>query len=234
MSLDTSVLFPALFLTGLAGSLHCVGMCGPLLLGFSRVLGPGLGRGWEVIAYHAGRLWTYGLLGLIAGQVGSVGQLAAWRSWQQSLSVLAGGVVLVSGAAALGWLPGLRFDTVLGRCWPRSCWPLSGWLAALQREPQAAARFLFGAILGLIPCGLVYATLLIVAVLGHPVMSALGMLSFGLGTLPALTAFLLGSHLFPIRLRAQGSRIVGVLLLGMGSFLLIRALWLGVTPGMHH
>ena len=70
-------LFGALALTGLAGSLHCVGMCGPILLGLSRRLPEGRSFSSDALAYHLGRLWTYALLGLAAGAFG----LRLERAW---------------------------------------------------------------------------------------------------------------------------------------------------------
>ena len=63
-------LFGGLLLTGLAGSLHCVGMCGPVLLGLSRRLPEGRSFAVDALAYHLGRIWTYMLLGLLAGAFG--------------------------------------------------------------------------------------------------------------------------------------------------------------------
>ena len=81
---------PALLLAGLAGSLHCVGMCGPILLAFSQVFRPpgeeGGGRlalQRDFLFYHAGRIWTYGMLGFLAGLLGkSLRQGAALAGWR--------------------------------------------------------------------------------------------------------------------------------------------------------
>ncbi|MBL4586245.1 MAG: sulfite exporter TauE/SafE family protein [Flavobacteriales bacterium] len=84
------MLYTALIL-GLVGSLHCLGMCGPIVLivpkrtgRFSSVLDP--------LLYHAGRLMTYALLGLVAGLIG--GRLAVFGG-QQRLSLIIGLLILV-------------------------------------------------------------------------------------------------------------------------------------------
>ncbi len=223
-------LLASLFLTGLAGSLHCVGMCGPILLGF---LGSGVGGRSRIdfAYYHAGRLWTYGLLGFVAGWIGSgFLQESAILGWQRPLSVLAAVLVIAGGAVALGWIPGLRLDLSP----PGACRPSTGgraWLATLVRDPRHIARLLLGAVMGLLPCGLVYAAILVAATLQNPLYSAAGMLLFGLGTLPALSAVVLGSWLAPRWLRAGGTRLAAVCLIGTGVVMLARALW--VSPAGH-
>ena len=226
----------SLFLTGLAGSLHCLAMCGPLLLAFSEaVVGgesrrPGVWRRTlDSLLYHGGRIWTYALLGFAAGWAGSQMRLgAAVVGWQRPLSIAAAAIIVLAGLAALGVLPGGR----LGLSLPAGCvstlqrWP---WLAGLIRARQPVARFLLGAVMGLLPCGLVYAVLVVVMTLPSPLHSALGMLCFGAGTLPALTALVAGSGALPGWLRARSPRLAAVLLVGVGLLALARSLLM--SPG---
>ena len=214
----------SLFLTGLAGSLHCVAMCGPLLLGFSRVLSGGAGSSrLDFVYYHAGRIWTYGMLGLLAGWVGlGLRESSAALGWQRPLAALFALSIIAAGVAASGLVPGLRLDlSPPGSCWRTPRRPT--WLAAFLHEPRRGARLLLGAVMGLLPCGLVYAALLLAATL-PPLYSALGMALFGAGTLPALSALLLGSRFLPPWVRAQGSRWAAALLVAVGLFMLARAL----------
>ncbi len=233
--LDQGALFGSLFVTGLAGSLHCVGMCGPILVAFSQALGsanPSPRRFWQpdFFYYHAGRLWTYGLLGFLAGWAGlELRQGSAWLGAQRSFSVLFSVLVILSGVVALGLVPRLRLDAVVTGCAVAAS--RRPWLAALLREPRRVARLLLGAVMGFLPCGLVYSLLLVVSTLPSPLHSALGMVCFGAGTLPALTAVVLGSRAAPRWLRAQGTRIAAALLIAMGLFMLARALL--VSPGGH-
>lgn len=223
-------LYVSLFVTGLAGSLHCVGMCGPILLGLQREMGAVRGgAGFGFLYYHAGRLWTYGLLGFATAWAGS--ELAMRLGWQQPLAVLASLAVIACGAAALGWIPGLRFRlSAPAACAADPRWP---WLAALVHEPRPSAKLLLGAVMGLLPCGLVYAALAVAATLPGPVHGALAMLVFGAGTLPALSALLLAGRLWPRRLRFHGTRLAAAMLLGVGIFMLARALWMPTMHGMH-
>lgn len=224
--LGLGALCGTMFMAGLAGSLHCVGMCGPILVAFSGVVGNGDGlRGrLEFLAYHAGRLWTYGLLGLLAGWTGSELRVgSASLGWQRPLAVIFAVLVILSGLSAMGWLPGWRFMTSSSGCGQMIRQGRRG-LGLLAGRQRLAARLLLGSVMGFLPCGLVYAMLLVVATLSSPLASAVAMLCFGLGTLPSLTAVVLGSRALPIRWRAQGTRIAAVLILGIGVFMLARAL----------
>lgn len=221
---ETGVLL-TLFLTGLAGSLHCVGMCGPLLLGFSRVLdsGPDQRPRLDFAYYHAGRLWTYGLLGLVAGWAGSgLREGSVHLGWQRPLAILISMLVIGSGAVALGLIPGLRLELSS----PGTCLrPLrSGWLTSFLQQPRRSGRLLLGAVMGLLPCGLVYTVLLIAATLPSPLHSAVGMICFGVGTLPALSAVVLAGRLAPRWLRVHGTRLAALMLVGIGLFMLARSL----------
>ena len=224
-----------LFLTGLAGSLHCVGMCGPLLLGFSRALDSSPGRPrLDFAYYHAGRLWTYGLLGLLAGWAGSgLREGSLDLGWQRPLAVLISVLVIGSGAAALGLIPGLRFELSS----PGACLkPLKpgSWLASFLHEPRRSGRLLLGAVMGLLPCGMVYTVLLIAATLPTPLYSAAGMVCFGAGTLPALSAVVLAGRLAPRWLRLHGTRVAALMLVGIGLFMLARSLLVPLAAHCMH
>ncbi len=225
-----TAIYGSLFLAGLAGSLHCVGMCGPILLGFSQSLKSG--SRLDFLLYHAGRLWTYGLLGFLAGWAGwelraGTGTLVGQRGFAIFASVL----VILAGILSSGLVPGLRLRLDLGGCGFQTA-RKRRWLTGLVREPRLTARLLLGAVMGFLPCGLVYAVLVMAATLPTPLHSAVAMLCFGLGTLPALSALVLGAHLIPARLRAHSTRLVAALLVGTGLFMLVRALW--TMPGHEH
>jgi len=67
--------FLAVFLTGLLGGAHCVGMCGGIVAAIS--LQPG-GRQPFVfhLAYSAGRIASYSAAGALAGLIGSAAFLS--------------------------------------------------------------------------------------------------------------------------------------------------------------
>jgi sulfite exporter TauE/SafE len=237
MTMPISPLLPAylsLLLAGLAGSLHCIGMCGPIVVGFSQAAGAGgLTRRamlQDFLGYHAGRIWTYAILGFLAGLAGM--QLRAGSTWagvQQGVSIGIGTAVIVAGIVLTGVIPGLGTRRL--ECGVKK---LAGarWLGALIRQPGLAPRLLLGAIMGFLPCGLIYAMLVIVAAMPTPAHSAAGMAVFGLGTVPSLTAALgagrlvqLGGRNLPwlTRLRAHGARLAAVVIILTGAWMIARA-----------
>jgi len=213
-------LLGALALTGLAGSLHCVGMCGPLLLGLSSRLPRGRSFGVEAFAYHFGRLWTYALLGLAAGAFGQ--RLERVWGGRNAFAAVLGGIVVIAGLLMLRprntrierWIAG-RFGTLL-----RAVTAAAG--PATRRG--FVGRALIGAVMGLTPCGLVWMALVPAAALGHPLLSAAGMLCFGLGTLPALSSVVLLDRFLANRLRSHGRTLAAVAMIVAGVLLFARAL----------
>jgi len=237
-------------LAGLAGSLHCVGMCGPILAGFSvafraqpvtltidPAIKPRQTRfpiALDMIAYHTGRIWTYAFLGLLAGLLGdSLRHGSQSLGFQRATSSMLAIAVIVSGVVLLGIIP--RFtrtkagvgDPSTPTSPPHTSAPRR-LLDTLKHGRGAAPKLLLGAIMGFLPCGLVYAMLALAAALPNPLLSALGMILFGVGTLPSLTAVLLTANLLPARIRAHGSQVAAALLIVTGSWMLTRALT--VTP----
>jgi len=225
------------FLAGLAGSLHCIGMCGPILTAIAGVdrraeltlNGRGVapaaaGAAADLLWYHAGRLSTYAMLGALAGALGAKLREAIWLgSLQNWLGVAAGAFALLVAAIMI-----LRPATGCSRAFEsrNANHPLArafAFLRTLAAQTTPSSRFLLGAIMGFIPCGLVYLMLAAVAATGHPLAAALGMIAFGLGTLPALTAVLLAVRLVPIPWRRHGNRIAMLMALVVGSMFLWRS-----------
>jgi len=157
-------------LAGLLGSPHCVGMCGPFALACGGRLGHGL-------AWHAGKTLTYATLGAIAGWTGHSVPGPAWVATAISAALV---VWFAAALAGLAPEPALRvpgLSRLAGR--------------AAQRD-DLASRFLFGVANGTLPCGLVYAALGVAVASADPLTGCLAMAAFGLGTVPALTAFAWG------------------------------------------
>jgi sulfite exporter TauE/SafE len=238
---STWTLYGSMLVAGLAGSLHCIGMCGPILFSFSQVLEDAARRRGEprpslqldFAWYHAGRIWTYGVLGLLAGWAGhGLRATSAHFGWQRPLAVALGVVVILSGLALLGVIPGLRFlgapkGCEVGR--PRG----PSWLLAMLHAPGWLPRLLLGAAMGLLPCGLVYAMLAVAATLPSPAHAALGMVVFGLGTLPSLSAVLVAGRILPARLRVHGTRMAAIAVILAGCWMTVRTLWPHTMHAMH-
>ena len=171
IGLATAPLLPTLLptlggalLAGLVGSPHCVGMCG----GFAVAAGARGPAG--ALAWTLGRLSTYAALGALAG---AAGQALPGPTWVGT--VVAAGFLVWFAAKLAGLVGDVRFRVPL--------------LAAAGRRLAGRAdlpgRFAFGAVNGLLPCGLVYAALAFPVASGSAIAGAAAMVAFGLGTAPA-------------------------------------------------
>ncbi|MGY2134773.1 sulfite exporter TauE/SafE family protein [Hymenobacter sp. HD11105] len=218
------------FLFGLLGSFHCVGMCGAIALALPGAGGPS----WRYVAgrmlYNLGRVTTYTLLGAAAGLLGQGLKLAGW---QQSLSLVSGGLILLLVVAPERWLSQaaafLKLDGVLVQ--------VKSKLAYFYQRPSLGALYTTGLLNGLLPCGMVYLALAgalsVPGVLGAMQYMAL----FGLGTLPLMLALSLTGQLVPFAWRARMRQAVPVLATSLALLFIVRGLGLGIpylSPQLSH
>ncbi|MEW9796926.1 sulfite exporter TauE/SafE family protein [Alteromonas sp. CYL-A6] len=171
-------------LIGLAGGVHCIGMCGGIVTALQQAV-PARRRPFPyMLAYNLGRIISYTLAGALAGGVGqmsaavlpALGQVLAWLS----------ALMLVALALYLGqWWRGLAYLEKAGNAVWRLIQPLSKRFLPF-RSPLAALPY--GLIWGWLPCGLVYSTLTWSLTSQQAGQGAFIMFCFGLGTLPTLLA----------------------------------------------
>jgi len=219
---DAMTILPPALLLGLAGSLHCVGMCGPLLLALPL---DAAGK-WQVLrqmlVYHSGRILTYAALGVLFGLLGKG---LAVVGFQKILSIGAG--VFMLGMAFMAWrferlvtaLPGFGAFTQRVK---------SGIGAQLRHNPNGS-MFSIGLLNGLLPCGMVYAALAgAIATIGGPE-GGLFMAVFGLGTLPLLLMVSMLGRPFSVSIRKKIKFAQPILLGVVGLLLLQRGLNLDLS-----
>jgi sulfite exporter TauE/SafE len=209
----------SMFLVGLLGSTHCLGMCGGIVTALSVRLPGERPRRLLQIAYHAGRIATYITAGALAAGLGSAALLLdGVLPMQIVLYVIAQLMLVALGLYLLGVPRYLDVFERAGRALWRRVQPASVRLLPVRTLHRALA---YGMVWGLLPCGLVYSVLAIALVSGDAASGALVMLAFGLGTLPALLAA--GALLpelqqrlrAPLARRAAGGIIVAFGLIGL-------------------
>ena len=204
---------------GAAGSLHCVGMCGPLVLTMGRGLRRPSRRAQlqHALTYHTGRVLTYVVLGSMAGLVGET--LSAW-GLGRALAITAGLLLLL---AAFGSVVPRRL-----RGWGAAPAALATQACAMagrwSRLHSVAGPALAGAANGLLPCGLVYSALLTAAAMGTTVSAVALMVGFGLGTIPALVGLSMAAASPAFGMRSRLRRLTPVLLALTAAMLLFRGL----------
>jgi len=173
------------FLAGLLGGTHCVGMCGGIVAAMSLQGGRKQPLGFH-LGYNLGRIASYSLAGALAGLIGSAAFLSdALLPIQKTLYVLAQIVLTLMGLYLAGLSRAvLWLERAGGGLW-RRLQPLFGRLLPIRDFPGALVA---GAVWGWLPCGLVYSVLITALASGRAASGALLMLVFGLGTLPNLLA----------------------------------------------
>jgi uncharacterized protein len=207
-------------LLGVAGSAHCLGMCGPIALAVPSPRPDWGSRLSSTLLLNSGRLATYALIGAAFGAFGHGLRLAGL---QQAASVVAGIVLLLSivvPGVLERWLPASRAALLIGR--------LRSLLARNLKRTAPEALVLTGMLNGLLPCGLVYAAAIGSTVMGTAGQGALYMLLFGLGTWPMLFALRMGSGLLGHQARQALRRASPVLVGAVAVLLVLRGLELGI------
>lgn len=224
--------FFAVFLIGLLGGTHCVGMCGGIVsaLSVSRTLqlpGQKPATQWPLqLAYNGGRITGYTLAGALAGAIGGMGlMLENIMPVQMGLYIAANlmliglGLYLTGLTQALSWIEGLG-----QKLW-RRIQPLTARYLPAKSPAQA---FPLGLLWGFLPCGLVYSVLAMALVSGSVWRGAGMMLTFGLGTLPnLLLAGMLLQRSREFTRKPLVRWVAGLLVLGFGIFGLFNATTLG-------
>ena len=206
-------------LLGLLGSLHCLGMCGPIALAL-----PATERKWNKFLinrlwYNSGRVASYALLG---GLIGLLGRGLSLTAGQQTLSIISGVFILL-------WL---LFSLLLRRPSLKltSLWTL--WLKQrfqfLFQTKSSWSTYGIGMLNGLLPCGLVYVALAGALVTGNVWSGITYMVLFGLGTWPMMIMISMGGKWIPPKISLSFNRLLPYLLFTLGIILIVRGLDLGI------
>ncbi|MCU0381852.1 MAG: sulfite exporter TauE/SafE family protein [Chitinophagaceae bacterium] len=217
--MDAQVMIPA-FLMGLAGSLHCVGMCGPIAMSLP-LSGKGTaGKVTGSLLYSLGRITTYSVFGAVFGLVG---RSIAWFGWQQKISILLGLAILAFLVFPV-LFPGKSIHPLISQYMAR----VRTTLAKTIFRSTPSALFTTGLLNGLLPCGLVYMAVTGAAITGDPLPGAVFMAMFGLGTLPAMFATSLFGQWIKPSARLKMRQIYPALMVVMAMLLILRGLNLGI------
>jgi sulfite exporter TauE/SafE len=215
---------------GFAASGHCLVMCG----GITAALGlatakdaAGRPRQALLAGYQLGRIASYALAGLLfAGALGGLIALLDIESVRRTLRMLSATAMLLGALIIVGRIrdPGLSIGN---RVWARLA-PLGRRLLPVTSVPRALA---FGMVWGWMPCGFVYAVLVIATLQADAWHGALTMAAFGLGTVPAMFATSLGAGRVAALAARPTARRIAAALLAASAMLTLTAPWL--VP-LHH
>ena len=245
-----------IFLVGVVGGVHCVGMCGGIVGAFAvatprraipiHTADPGshtislFDAGPRVLAFNLGRIGSYMAAGALAGLLGSVPLMINLAVAQTVMYWLANLMLVALGLTLMNVWHGLARVEAVGQIGWRHLQPMLRRLLPVQHSSQA---FALGSLWGWVPCGMVYSVLMTALLSGSSLRGALVMLAFGLGTFPLLFSMgLASSSIQPWLQHPSVRRMAGLLVLGFGLVGLVRVgfglsnVWLDslcITPAMH-
>jgi len=209
------------FIIGLLGSLHCLGMCGPIAfavpLDRSKVLSKITGS----LTYNLGRLITYFFLGIIFGIVGKGFNFIGLQQW---LTISLGVILILSVFTSLlspikanllrstnKWLSGLK--NAIGKRFTRGSY---------------GSLFTIGLLNGILPCGLVYVAIAASLAFGDPLKGGVFMFMFGIGTLPMMLSINISGDIIKRKLVIPFRKTIPYLMVVLGLLFILRGMNLGV------
>ncbi len=210
------------FFMGLLGSVHCIGMCGPLVMALPISQMNPIQKVLATILYHIGKITTYGLLGVV---VGVFGKQIPFYNVQQHLSIVIGSLMLVY----VLWVFYLHPKRKLGFLkinWLQK--PIIAALGKLFKQNNLGSFLWIGFLNGLLPCGMIYLALGSAWANQSALQSGLFMVLFGLGTLPALLMVAFGGQLMGFAFRQKIQKALPYMLFSMGVLLILRGMNLGI------
>jgi sulfite exporter TauE/SafE len=209
------------FILGLLGSLHCVGMCGPIafMLPVDRI------NTYKKIAqisiYHFGRLLSYGIMGLVFGLVGKGLYIFGL---QQQLSIIIGVLMIIIVLIPSKTFNNYNFSKPVFRLISK----VKSALGTALKKKTPDTFLTIGFLNGFLPCGLVYMALFAAIAMGNTLQSSLYMILFGLGTIPLMTTAIYVSRFLNGAIRQRIQKAIPVFVILIGALFIVRGLGLGI------
>lgn len=208
------------FVLGLAGTAHCIGMCGPISMAIPLDRRNAFTMLTGILQYNFGRILMYATIGFVIGSIGFSVKLIGFL---QGLSIISG-VLLIFYAYKRYWS-----TTEFKEYTPAF---LSKFISQGMGKTLASdfplRRVGLGILNGLLPCGMVYAALIGSLVSAHPIQGASYMIFFGLGTLPCLILVAFSAQLIGLKTRAFLQKFSPYMLILVGSMLVLRGMNLDI------
>lgn len=219
------VLISSLIL-GLGGSLHCIGMCGPLILQLPFAAYEGFQKWAAMALYFLSKALGYAMLGLL---MALLGQGIRMFVWQQYLSVFAGVFILV-----LTLFPYFKNKLFQGFRLPAF---FSRWYGKFVKDTGIFKFAVLGFLNALLPCGLVYTALIASVTMSDITGGVMYMFLFGIGTSFALIALAVFKDRISAAMRNRINKISTAIAILVGILLILRGLNLGIpyiSPELEH
>ncbi len=206
---------------GLVGSLHCIGMCGPIAVAL-----PLGNKGWGYrvfggLTYNVGRIISYAVLGAVFGLLGQGIEMAGLQKWA---SILIGAVMVLSVIAPAIFKGKVKLEQILFGYAGK----MIGKFRKLFKISSIPSLFTIGILNGFLPCGLVYVAIAGAINTNSITDGVFFMILFGLGTLPVMLAMPLLGNMVGVKFRKKYSFVLDVFIVVLGILFILRGLSLGI------
>lgn len=211
----------AALIMGLAGSLHCAGMCSPLAMTITGMKGSAISNR---ILYNTGRITIYGLLG---GVVASIGYILPISKYQNLLSLL---LALALLTMAVVGITDVRIP-FLSKAMIKFTNFLKNQFGKFLHRKGSLALLCLGGLNGLLPCGLTFVALSFCITLTTPVEGFFYMFLFGVGTLPVMLGFASIAGFVTRKLKWDLKNVTTALMAISGILLIVRVFLLHAPEG---
>lgn len=209
------------FILGLLGSLHCVGMCGPIAFMLPVDQSNSLKKATQITTYHMGRIIAYSLIGLFFGLVGKSLYIFGL---QQQLSIIIGILMIV-----VVLIPVNTFDKYnVSKPIFKIISKIKSSLGAALKKKTADTFLTIGFLNGFLPCGLVYMGVFAAIAMQNMWQSSIYMALFGLGTIPLMTSAIYFGKFINTQVKQRIQRAIPVFVILIGLLFIIRGLGLGI------
>ncbi|AZQ59279.1 sulfite exporter TauE/SafE family protein [Maribacter sp. MJ134] len=208
-------------LLGFMGSLHCIGMCGPIAFMLPVERNNPIKKFSQILLYHTGRLLAYGLIGLLFGLLGKGLYVFGL---QQKLSIGIGVLMIVLVLIPTRTLANYNLSK-----------PVYRWISKVKTrlgkelQKKTADTFLtIGILNGFLPCGLVYMAVFGAIAMGDIAKGSVFMILFGVGTIPLMTTAIYFSGFLKGGVKKRVQKLIPVFIIAMGILFILRGLGLGI------
>ncbi|MEE4259628.1 MAG: sulfite exporter TauE/SafE family protein [Bacteroidales bacterium] len=214
-------LYIAALMTGLVGSLHCIGMCGPIAVALPLGNKSWFHKFFGSIIYNTGRVATYAMLGVIFGLLGQGIEMAGLQQWA---SIGLGIVLILSVLFPVLFKGQIHID----RFFFGFAGKLIGRFRKLFSISSYPSLLVIGLLNGLLPCGLVYVAIAGAINTNDIVNGAIYMIIFGIGTIPIMASIPVVGNLIGTNIRKKFKGVVSAFIIILGIIFILRGLSLGI------
>jgi sulfite exporter TauE/SafE len=214
------MLISALIL-GLLGSLHCVGMCGPIAFMLPVDRSNSFKKVSQIGIYHFGRLLAYSIIGLVFGLVGKSLYIFGI---QQQLSIIIGILMIVIVILPHKTIGKYNLSKPLYKVISK----VKTGLGKALKKKTADTFLTIGFLNGFLPCGLVYMAVFGAIATGSLVEGSFYMVLFGLGTIPLMTTAIYLGKFLNSTLKQRIQKAIPVFIVIIGALFILRGLGLGI------